>query len=264
MVAINVSTFVICPVRNEWDTTRDMLASLDAAEVDDVLIMDHGSTDGTARHIRSWQRNVGRWAAHFPLGAKIHRQAFDPAQHSIYDMWNAGFERARKIAGHELADVRRAGRYVPFYVLVTNNDVVLPKGALPLLRRQLEQDTDCWVAYPDYDAPWVAAPDWSSISSRYTRGVLSDGGMSGSCFMLAGHRIPWSPLITDTSYHWWYGDNHLAECIEQAGGRQARVAGLPIRHYNEGTARYYPELEARKYADRQLWITRFGRMTRGG
>lgn len=237
-----MKTFVICPVRGEWEHTRQMLHSLDAHEVDDVLIMDHGSEDRTPNEIRAWQRQR-RYAEHYPLGGKIHRQGFDPADTTIYDLWNAGFERARRLA-----------QGTEFYVLVTNNDVLLARGSVAFLRRALIGDN--WVSYPDYEAAWDSRILTGLLR---TRGVLSDGGMSGSCFMLAGHRIPWTPLVNDDGYHWWYGDNHLAEQIELAGGAQVRVEGLPVRHVNEATARHYPHLDALKYADRQRWVTRHER-----
>jgi len=93
--------------------------------------------------------------------------------------------------------------------------------------------------------------------------VLSDGGMFGACFMLAGHRIPWRPLVTDLTYEWWYGDNHLAEEIEQHGGKQYRVEGLPVQHVNEGTASTLDPsiLYGMKYRDRHRWINRYERNT---
>ena len=68
----------------------------------------------------------------------------------------------------------------------------------------------------------------------------------------------YQPLITDPDYRWWYGDNHLAECIELAGGRQMRVVGLPIKHVNEGTAQHH-DLYAAKLQDRGRFVTRHQR-----
>lgn len=255
--------FVIVPVRNEWERTRALLHSLgqDADLIDDVLVMNHGSTDATVSQLRSWQR-VQHYASYYPLGRKIHVKHFTHDQ-TIYEMWNAGFARARRIA---------AGR--PFSVLVTNNDIQLLRGSLWLLQEALNSHPAAFVSYPDYDAPWSSHGEYLPArlgEVRETRGVLSDGGMSGSCFMLAGDRLHWAQvsngghkpsgkLITDLAYQWWFGDNHLAECIELAGGKQLRVVGLPVKHANEGTAQHYAdELWPKKYQDRQRWLTRHAR-----
>lgn len=232
---------VICPVRGEWDLTRRMLLSLDADQVDRVLILDNGSTDITPTAIRSWQRSDFRG-----IGSKLH-QTRRP-EGTIYSLWNHGFEWARRPRGGE------------WYVLVTNNDIVLPPGALGEMRRGLFWNVRAWVTYPDYDAPWSPDPVPSCPMQR-TRGVLSSGGMFGACFMLAGHRIPWRPLITDLTYEHWYGDDHLAEEIEQHGGEQWRMLGLPVQHVNEATASKLDPglLYGMKYRDRQRWLTRYER-----
>lgn len=236
-----MSVRVVVPVRNQWALTRRFLLSLDADDVAGVLVLDNGSTDETATAIRSWQRRDFRG-----IGRKITRTA--RPDDSIYAMWNHGFEWACKRSADEC------------FVLVSNNDVELPPGALAALRAPLRDLDGAWVSYPDYDAEWSQEPagvyDWQATS-----GVLSDGGLFGACFMLAGHRIPWRPLVTDLSYEWWYGDNHLAEEIEQHGGRQIRVVGLPVLHVNEGTASKLDEsvLYGMKYRDRHRWITRYER-----
>lgn len=234
-----MTTSVIVPVLNKWELTSGFLRSLEPAQYHRALVLDNGSTDATARGIRLMQRRPA-------YRGKLHRTS-QPGK-SIYQLWNHGFDWAR------------AGAQREWYVLVSNNDVELPPGALSALRAPLLNETDAWVTYPDYDALWDA---WRGHTVwRETRGVLSDGGMLGACFMLAGHRIPWRPLITDLSYEWWYGDNHLAEEIEQHGGRQIRVEGLPIKHVNEGTAQteLHPGvLYGMKYRDRHRWITRYER-----
>lgn len=252
-----MTTSVIVPVRNEWPLTRRMLASLDADQVDHVLVLDNGSEDQTASEIRSWQR-TRKYAEWYPLGSKIHRA--DQAGRTIYEMWNHGFDWAMRQRGGETDGHS--------YVLVTNNDLILPHGAVGALRRALALDPSLWVVYPDYHAPWRAEftmdERWPPIA--ITSGVLSDGGMFGACFMLAGHRLPWRPLISDLAYEWWYGDNHLAECIREAGGEQARIVGLPVEHVNEGTASKLEPgvLYAMKHRDRDRWLRRYDRRVHAG
>jgi glycosyltransferase involved in cell wall biosynthesis len=230
---------VIVPVKNQWQHTSSLLNCL-RQEPCQVLVMDNGSTDDTTRCLRIVQRQNHYWQGRLHWTTK--------RQLSVYELWNYGFQWART--------QRDEARW---YVLITNNDILLPPGALSAMRAALEP-LDNWIAYPDYDAPWspqrVPGGDW-----RETRGVLSDGGMFGACFMVAGHRIPWRPLITDTTYEWWYGDNHLAEEVEQHGGKQIRVVGLPVQHVNEATASLMQptELYGMKFRDRQRWITRYNR-----
>jgi glycosyltransferase involved in cell wall biosynthesis len=235
---------VVVPVKNQWLHTETLLRCL-RDEPCRVLVIDNGSTDNTGSYLRGMQRRPA-WRGRLSWTRQ-------PGS-TIYSMWNHGFDWAyrQRIDG-------------AWYVLMTNNDVVLPPGALDALRRPLRDQPDAWVSYPDYDAEWRVPPliDAGAPLWRETRGVLSDGGMFGACFMLAGHRIPWRPLVTDLTYEWWYGDNHLAEEIEQHGGKQYRVVGLPVQHVNEATASTLDPsiLYGMKYRDRHRWITRYERNT---
>lgn len=249
-----MTTRVIVPVRNQWNLTRELLLSLDPAEFEQALILDNGSTDITATAIRSWQRQNYRG-----VGSKIKR-TFQPDR-TIYELWNHGLAWADREAHHRPWQSNPYS-YAEHYVLVTNNDIVLPSGALAALRAPLRDLPRAWASYPDYTAEWSTEPVRKSVLDWYmTRGVLSDGGLFGACFMLAAHKIPWRPLVTDLSYEWWYGDNHLAEEIDQHGGAQIRVIGLPVLHVNEGTAsKLDPSaLYGMKYRDRHRWITRYER-----
>lgn len=229
-------TFAVVPVLNEWELTAGLIACI-APHVDDLCVLDNGSTDGT-------QSNVRRMA--LSGSGRVHLSL--QRGRSIYEMWNAGFDRAK----------RRGGKACR--VLITNNDILLPPFGVEAMRSALTYDQEAIAAYPDYDVDRLDAPMWSG-ETRRTNGVLGDGGLFGACFMLAAERVSWSPLITDLSYEWWYGDNHLAECIAQAGGHQVRCVGLPVRHLNEGTARNVDqaELYARKLRDRGRWMTRYDR-----
>jgi glycosyltransferase involved in cell wall biosynthesis len=232
---------VVVPVKNQWQHTAALLGCL-RGEPCRVLVIDNGSTDSTLNRVRSLQR-YREWEGRLQFTSR--------PDGSIYSMWNLGFKWALQ--------KRTRGEA---FILITNNDIVLPPGALSALAEPLRRLPDAWVAYPDYDAPWT--PERTPGGNwRETRGVLSDGGMFGACFMLAGHRIPWRPLVTDLSYEWWYGDNHLAEEIEQHGGEQIRVEGVPVLHENEGTASTLDPsiLYGMKYRDRHRWITRYERQT---
>lgn len=229
---------MICPVRDQPELTKAFLASIAQAEgpAPRVTILDNGSAEPTRALLASYDRR------------RVER--VDTAGLTIYEQWNLGFERAR-----------RAARGKPFNVLVTNNDVELPASAIRELGKALESRADAGVAYPDYD--WPMGHGAKVRGYRETTGVLGDGGMIGACFMLAGERLPWitsgdagdgsSGLVTDTGYGWWFGDNHLAQTIREAGLVQLRCIGLPLHHVNEGTARHHPELERQKQRDRARW-----------
>jgi hypothetical protein len=241
-------TFVIVPVRDQWHLTERVLACLAGEAADDVLIIDNGSVDDTPRLLRAEKRTPA-W------GGRLHSIAMPHL--SIYEMWNYGFKRAK----HRASSQRRNGAC---NVALLNNDVELYPDTIGTLAHHLridehrqDQDADVWVTYPDYSAPWPPPP-LTRYHTHETRGVLGDGGMFGPCFMLRGEAIYWTPLVTDPDYRWWYGDNHLAECIELAGGRQMRVVGLPIKHVNEGTAQHH-DLYAAKLQDRGRFVTRHQR-----
>jgi hypothetical protein len=218
-------TIVVVPVRDAIHHTRAFLEMIEEQAVEQVIVLDNGSRRPTRDLLRK-----------HPVAHRL-----DAAGLGIYDMWNIGFGTALALARGE-----------PVNVLMTNNDVLLPAGGVAALGRAVRSRADLWAVYPDYNCAWdLAARRWTL---RYSEGVLGDGGLFGACFMLAGERIPWKPLVNDVSYEWWFGDNHLAREIRDRGGRQARLVGLPVAHVNEGTAREHPELAAMKARDRRRWI----------
>jgi hypothetical protein len=169
---------------------------------------------------------------------------------TIYEAWNLGFWLAK-----------RAAMGNPFHVLVVNNDVLLPDWAVEVMSQALLADETRGAAYPDWRAPQILdeppidALRGSDPAVRETHGVWGSDGMLGYCFMLAGHRIPWRPLVQDLAYQWWFGDNALAESLAFAGLKQVKVLGLPIQHAHEGTAHAF-DLDAAKERDAKLWATR--------
>lgn len=233
-------TFVICPVRGRPDLTASFLDTVHASEGWVRLTILNNGDDGATRDLLDAQRSR--------FGRTL--EVVNTPRLTIYEQWNLGFERCR-----------RAARGKPFNVLVTNNDVELPPSAIRELATALAENVSAGVAYPDYD--WPMGRGAKVRGYRVTSGVLGDGGMIGACFMLAGDRLPWvgpaddgdgsSGLVTDLGYGWWFGDNHLAQTIADAGLLQIRCVGLPLHHVNEGTARAHPELERQKHRDRQRW-----------
>lgn len=228
-------TYVVVPVRNHWhDLTRPFLQMLSLqAGWHDVLVIDNGSEDGTHRALRRLQRDDDR--------ISISRM---PGR-TISEMWSAGFRRAK-----------RRARGLPFNVAILNNDVKLAAFTFLQLDEVLRAEDDRWISYPDYSAEWD--PDARMTGVEFTRGVFGSNGMFGPAFMLRGEAIYWEPLITDPAYQHWFQDDHLAECVELAGGLQVRAFGLPVWHQNEGTASDY-DLYGVKLRDRGAWVTRHQR-----
>lgn len=224
---------VVVPVLDEPGHTIALLASLAAQtrRPTTVWVQDNGSSTASLRAVE--KATPPELVVHVERGPGL----------TIYELWNRGFWHAKQAA---------AGG--GFDVLVTNNDVLLPPHAAEALGQALLDDPKRMAAYPDWEAPWSneAQPVEPHASVAITRGVWGSNGMTGFCFMLAGHRIPWRPLVQDLAYHWWFGDNHLARTLELAGGIQAKVLGLPIIHAHEGTAGSF-DLGQEKEDDRKHW-----------
>lgn len=223
-----MSVVVIVPVRDQPRLTARFLDCMREQEFDDLLVLDNGSKAPTVKVIRAAAKADDR-IYHAKLPGL-----------SIYELWNRGFETAEHDPPED-----------DLSVLVCNNDIVLPAGAVAVLEEQLRAREELLAVYPDYDWPWSAGLSPKGV--RVGRGVMRDGGLYGPCFLVAADRIPWRPLVSDTAYEWWYGDNHLARDLEE-NGKHARVVGVPVLHDNEGTAKHHPELDAAKHRDRQRWM----------
>lgn len=226
-------TVVIVPVRDQPDLTgRFLTGMLEQAAFDYLLVLDNGSgpeTRGVLEHALT-------------LDTHARMRVLDLPDFGIYVLWNVGAEAALEF-GYPGEEVN---------LLVMNNDVELPPGAVEILADRLRLDESLWAVYPDDRAPWHAGIRAAGV--RYGQGVARTGGLYGPCFMVALERLPWRPLISDTGYEWWFGDDHLARQIEETGGRHGRVVGLPVLHENEGTARHHPETLQMRNRDRKRWI----------
>lgn len=232
---------VVVPVLDQPEHTLALLDCLAAQTITPVRvwIMDNGSTEESRAAV--FEAMVAReFVAH----------AEDCAGLTIYECWNRGFWHAKRVA---------AG--APFHCLVVNNDVLLPEWALEVMAQALLAEDDRAASYPDWRAAHpLSAPPVDGLRGAdpvvvETHGVWGSDGMLGYCFLLAGHRIPWRPLIQDLAYQWWYGDNALADSIQDAKLKQVKVLGLPIKHAHEGTASAF-DLGAEKERDARLWTSR--------
>lgn len=240
---------VVVPTLDKPELTIALLDCLAAQTQppERVFIMDNGSSDKTWRRVEK--------AAKLPLAIEEGEGL------TIYELWNRGYWRAKQHAGGGA-----------FHVLVVNNDVLLPPWAVEQMSQALVEGDDRAASYPNWKQPWsdapVPPPHAGPLKVAETHGVWGSDGMLGYCFMLAGHRIDWRPLIQDLAYQWWYGDNALADSIAHAGLKQVKLLGLPIQHAHEGTARDR-DLASVTERDAKLWATRrrldqVERINRGG
>jgi len=126
------STWALVLALNQLRMTRECLTSVLALDPapDRVLLVDNGSTDGTAEAVR----------ADFPAVEVLR------------------LEKNLYFAGGVNEGIRRALEAGAQSVLLLNNDVVLERGALAALRRALEEDPRRAAVSPKiyyYDAPGV-------------------------------------------------------------------------------------------------------------
>lgn len=212
---VAVVTHVVIPVRDQLTYTAGIVTQLaDQDGWERCWIFDNGSVDDTPAYLSALQERDGRFTV------------VDAPGLGIYSMWESGIQRARD-AGAD-------------HVAVLNNDLRLAPQTIERLNAALDEHPDVWVSYPDYEHPASHAAAEGGI--RYTSGTFRHDGMAGFCFMLRVAPLTWRPLI-DPQFRWWGGDDDLAFEIEARGGRQARVLGLGVTHYGEGTARHHDGLD---------------------
>lgn len=229
--------YVVAPMLDQPEHTLALLACLaeQTLRPTSVRLLDNGSTPKTLRAIEDGA----------PAELVVIVEAAPGL--TIYELWNRGYWHAQQCAAGD-----------PFHVLVVNNDVLLPLHALEWMSQALVEGDDRGAAYPNWRAPWpgsLAPGAGKLVATQETHGVWGSDGMLGYCFLLAGHRIPWRPLVQDLAYQWWFGDNALAESLAFAGLKQVKVLGLPIQHAHEGTAHAH-DLAREKERDAKLWATR--------
>ncbi len=149
-------TWALVLALDQLHLTRECLTSVLALDpsVDRVLLVDNGSTDGTAEAVR----------AEFP------------------DVEVLRLEKNLYFAGGVNEGIRRALAEGARSILLLNNDVVLDRGALEILRRALEEDPRRAAVSPKiyyYDAPdviWFAGGLVGGLGLIRHRGVnVKDG-----------------------------------------------------------------------------------------
>jgi hypothetical protein len=234
---------VVVPVKDQLSVTKSFVKMLDqqTKRYDSLVILDDDSKAPTINWLDRLARSDDRVSVEWTGGL------------TIYEAWNRGYWLTRT----RFTRPNHKGSERPWHVLIANNDILLPPHALEQMSVALDAEPSRCAAYPDWAAPKTLRQLVVNPKPRCenTRGVWGTGGMLGFCFMLAGHRVNWRPLIQDLAYQWWFGDNALAERIELAGLTQAKVLGLGIQHVHEATAAAF-DLALTKERDAKLWASR--------
>jgi GT2 family glycosyltransferase len=194
-------TFVIIPVRDRLDLTRDVVGQLHAqGGFESILVFDNGSSDGTTE----W---LGEQAA---LG---RLEAVDATGSSLHQMWNAGARLA-------------LGRHPAPNLAILNNDLVLGPDFCRQLAASLRADPDLWAVSPAYD-------DRPIEGVCYVSSTFKNGGLAGFAFMVRGEAL--ATMGFDEELRWWYGDDDLVAQIEAGGHRVGITGATTVTHINGGS-----------------------------
>ena len=213
--------------------TRRVLDELDFADLDEVVIYDHGSDDPATI----------RWLAEVERRDKVtvDRRAAIPEE-SLYRSWNDTIRRALE---------RHPGLEVD--VVLLNNDVRLPEGFIGALAGALRSgDPRLAITYPDATAPLEAGLP-KRLEVTPTRGLKGEGGLEGHAFALKAELFRTELPFIDERLKFYSGDRDLVHNVEAAGYHAGRVVGLPCRHHWGGTRRRRPELKEQQQRDVSLW-----------
>jgi len=204
-------TWALVLAMNQLRMTRECLTSLLALDPapERVLLVDNGSTDGTAEAVR----------AEFP-GVEVLR-----------------LEKNLYFAGGVNEGIRRALEEGADSILLLNNDVVLERGSLAALRRALEEDPRRAAVSPKiyyYDAPdviWFAGGvvRWGLIRHRgvnvkeeklrdaarevdyvsgaaalLSRGALESVGLLDPDYVMYVEDVDWCARARERGWVLWY------------------------------------------------------------
>ncbi|HXL15772.1 MAG TPA: glycosyltransferase family 2 protein, partial [Methylomirabilota bacterium] len=204
-------TWALVLAMNQLRMTRECLTSLLALDPapERVLLVDNGSTDGTAEAVR----------AEFP-GVEVLR-----------------LEKNLYFAGGVNEGIRRALEEGADSILLLNNDVVLERGSLAALRRALEEDPRRAAVSPKiyyYDAPdviWFAGGvvTWGLIRHRgvnvkeeklrdagrevdyvsgaaalLSRGALESVGLLDPDYVMYVEDVDWCARARERGWVLWY------------------------------------------------------------
>lgn len=195
-------TYVVVPMRNRMDLTRNLLRQLRSqGGYERIFLFDNGSNRSTKNALETLDMP--------------DVEVFDADGANIHQMWNAGLDEA-------------AARDWPCNVAILNNDIEIGSGFLAGLARALRHDPLLGAVCPNYDGR-----DGTGVV--YTQDICAGrydgtGGFAGFAFMIkgeSGYRFP-------EDLKWWYGDSDMVASVTLAGSKAGIVLDTSCTH--EGAA----------------------------
>lgn len=204
-----MSVGVVIPVKDHLDLTRHIVDQcLDDPGVAEVVVLDNGSTDGTAEWLDSRDGVV----------------RLDMPTANIHEMWNTGIEYMLSPAGPD--DLSS--------VAILNNDLDLGFMALSECDTALRNIPSLAAVCPNYDGRTATkartvVPTSEICAGRYD----GTGGLAGFAMVIAvdwligGYRFP-------EECRWWFGDNDLVLTIGESRRRCGIVIDATVVHLDGG------------------------------
>ncbi len=221
------------PMMNLHEATARVIADLDFADFDELIIFDHASDDSTSI---AWLRQIARRPK-----VTVDLRGIIPEE-SLYRAWNDTIR---------VALARFRAREVD--VVLLNNDVRIPRGFVRFLTRAMwSGDPKVMIAYPDATAQRKnGLPDRTELTP--TKGLHADGGMTDGHFALKAEAFRGDLPFIDERLKFYSGDRDLVHDVETRGYYAARVNGLPCEHKLGMTRRHRRDLVQQQNRDIALW-----------
>lgn len=132
------------------------------------------------------------------------------------------------------------------YLLVLNDDIVIPKGFATSLHDALEGHPEYGLigvseAQPCNQPPYHVNPCSHPAGNRYS--------FSAWCFIAR----PEAWQFIDPGYRVWYGDDDLIWKVNAAGWMTGSLHGVGVEHHTSTTTRQVPGAMAAAHEDGLLW-----------
>jgi GT2 family glycosyltransferase len=195
---------LVIPVWNQWPVTETFLASFQQDPAADLIVVDNGSTDATARSLAAWRRKL-------PLMVIKNRRNLGCAP-----AWNQG--------------VRAALRRKAPWIGVLNNDLVLPAGWLqPLLRRAVQRG---WHLASPATREGRLDYDLASYARQFVMacGGWDEPGFFGWCFLVRRGAFEKVGFF-DESFKMGIGEDEDFVRRLEASGLKAGISGCAFVHH---------------------------------
>lgn len=224
---------VVIPVKDKLHLTQSIVEQCwSDPDVVEVVVVDNGSTDGTAEWLAETDSAFG----------------ITMPDAGIHEMWNAGVTHIlNTFRVHEATSVA-----------ILNNDLALGDNCLSICDEALRHLPQLAAVCPNYDGrtgkPRSVVPTREICAGRYD----GSGGLAGFAMILARD---WAErYLFPESLRWWYGDNDLVLSIAEAGRQCGIVIDATCEHLDGGgqTGDWMsPEMRAIVENDRQVFLAKW-------